>query len=231
MDAQFIYRLLLLLGPLLASLTVHEFAHARTALAFGDTTAQRQGRCTLNPLAHLDPIGTLVLIVTQFIGWARPVPVNPNNLQPRRIGDIAVSLAGPMSNLGLAMLCGIGLKALHAAVGAPETPLQQAGYLLLGVTMMANLGLFMFNLIPLFPLDGHHILREALPTTNHRVQFMQWQMRYGAIALAVLIFAPRVLEMMLRREVFSPIRWLYLHVAGFVVQTFGLEAALPYMII
>ncbi|MBS3734375.1 MAG: site-2 protease family protein [Phycisphaerae bacterium] len=230
MDAQSIYEILLLVGPLLLSLTVHEYAHARTALAFGDATAKNQGRCTLNPLAHLDPIGTIVLVVTRFIGWARPVPVNPNNLHPRRLGDIAVSLAGPMSNFCLAVLCGLGLKLLYMTIGAPKAPLERAGFLLLGWTMMANIGLGMFNLIPLFPLDGHHILRESLPTTDQRMRFMQWQIRYGRIALAALIFAPMVLETVLRRKVFRPISWLFVHVLGFALRVLDLGDVLPYML-
>ena len=91
------YRLILVAPPLLLSLTVHEFAHARTALAFGDPTAKAMGRVSLNPLVHLDPIGTIVLLVTRAFGWAKPVPINPANLHPRRLGDIAVSAAGPAS--------------------------------------------------------------------------------------------------------------------------------------
>jgi Zn-dependent protease len=204
--------MLLLMAPLLLSLTVHEYAHARTALAFGDTTARDQGRVTLNPLAHLDPIGTIVLIFTRFIGWARPVPVNPANLHPRRIGDITVSLAGPLSNLVLAVVCALGLHALYAAVGPPETHTVKTAYALVGRTMLANLGLCAFNLLPLFPLDGHHIVREVLPASRHR-GFMAWQVRYGGVALAVLVFAPHLIEAVTGRPVFKPIQWVLIHFA------------------
>ncbi|MCK4601484.1 MAG: site-2 protease family protein, partial [Phycisphaerae bacterium] len=79
-DANWLYMTVIMAPPLLLSLTVHEFAHARTALAFGDPTAKHMGRCSLNPLVHLDPFGTIVLLVTHFIGWAKPVPVNPANM-------------------------------------------------------------------------------------------------------------------------------------------------------
>lgn len=223
---QDLYKMLLAAAPLLLSLTVHEYAHARTALAFGDDTARRQGRVTLNPLAHLDPIGTLVLVLSQFIGWARPVPVNPNNLHPRRLGDIAVSLAGPMSNLGLAILCGLGLRLMLAIVGAPQNDVGRYTYLVLFITMMANLGLFMFNMLPLFPLDGHHIAREILPTHDQQQRFMQWQTRFGMVILLALIFLPAVLSRVMERSVFDPIGWLYMHLASFALRTFGLEEAL-----
>ena len=106
--------LVALIAAMLISLTLHELAHARTALAFGDPTAQMMGRISLNPLRHLDPIGSIALVLSMMagagIGWAKPVPVNPANLQPRRLGDIMVSLAGPMANLGLAVAAGLLLR-------------------------------------------------------------------------------------------------------------------------
>ena len=183
--------LLVMAVPLLLSLTVHEFAHARVALAFGDPTAKSYGRVTLNPLAHLDPIGTLAIFLVGF-GWAKPVPVNPANLHPRRLGDIMVSVAGPLSNLALAVLSGAGLRVLLLA-GDPEWPVYDSAFMLLFYTMAVNLVLCIFNLIPLFPVDGHHILRESLPV-HMRAGFMQWQVRYGQILLLALIFVPRLLN-------------------------------------
>jgi Zn-dependent protease len=195
--------LLIFAVPLLLSLTVHEFAHARTALAFGDPTAKLMGRCTLNPLAHLDPIGTIVLVLTQFIGWAKPVPVNPANLTPRRWGDIAVSLAGPISNLTLALLVGLSLRTIYTlGIELPDVVMK-----LLIVTVLANIGLCVFNLIPLFPLDGHHVVRELLP---RRMQdgYMRAQRSYGQMSLLGIVFIPRLLSMGGGPNV-SPIRWLY----------------------
>lgn len=191
-SSQWIYDLLLTAPPLLFSLTVHEFAHARTALAFGDRTAALMGRCTLNPLAHLDPLGTITLLVTRMIGWAKPVPVNPLNLHPRRLGDICVSLAGPLSNFLLAILAGLLLRVALAFETSLAASTFHVLFQVLWFSLVANLGLCVFNLLPLFPLDGHHIARELLPIGRH-AGFMHWQLRYGRPILMALIFVPIVL--------------------------------------
>ena len=206
--------------PLLFSLTIHEYAHARVALAFGDPTAQRLGRCTLNPLKHLTVLGTMMLLFSGIIGWAKPVPVNPFNLRPRRLGDALVSLAGPMSNLALACLCALILWGVQTAGGKLDRGFPVSAEKLIAYTLVANLGLCVFNLLPLFPLDGHHILREMLPERMHR-GFMAWQMKYGVVLLATLIFAPKVLESVLNRPVFDPVRELLGHVINYVMAFFG----------
>lgn len=181
--------LLLMLAPgLLFSLVIHEYAHARTALAFGDPTARDMGRITLNPLRHLDPIGTLMIFVIGF-GWARPVPVNPANLHPPGKGDIAVSLAGPLSNLAFAMLLAVVVRILIAADALGAHSLVEEVVKVMLFTMRVNICLFMFNLLPLFPLDGHHILREILPA-RRRYNYMAWQIRYGMIVLVAVMIAP-----------------------------------------
>ncbi len=182
--------LLISAPPLLLSLVIHEFAHARTALAFGDPTAKHMGRLTLNPLAHLDPIGTLAIIFVGF-GWARPVPVNPVNLEPRRVGDIMVSLAGPASNFMLALIAA-GLGRLLLSDWMPEISgkFPKAMEDLLFRVMAVNVLLCAFNMIPLFPLDGHHILREQMRPDRQR-HFMDWQLKYGRFVLLGLIFLPR----------------------------------------
>ncbi len=177
--------------PLLMSLTIHEFSHARMALAFGDPTAKLMGRVSLNPLRHLDLFGTIAIFIVHF-GWAKPVPVNPANLHPRKLGNIAVSLAGPMSNLLIATLCGLVLRAESTwQLGAQYGLLVEAAPIL-RLTMKINLALCIFNLIPLFPLDGHHVLRELLPPTKQR-NFMLWQMGPGRLMLMVIIFLPMIL--------------------------------------
>ena len=125
MTSQMLLGTVFIAVPVLLSLSVHEFAHARTALSFGDPTAKAMGRCTLNPLVHLHPIGTLMILFAGF-GFAKPVPVNVGNLHPRRLGSIAVSAAGPLSNLALAVMCAGGLRLMHMlgvtvnpAAGAP----------------------------------------------------------------------------------------------------------------
>lgn len=146
----------ILYGPvILFSLTVHEFFHAWTAYRFGDSTAARMGRLTLNPLAHLDLFGTLVMVLSGFrFGWAKPVPVNPMNLRNPRVADIWISAAGPLSNLGMATLAGI----FYRLTDGPEV-FQQ----ILIAMVVINVTLAFFNLIPLFPLDGSHILRNLVP--------------------------------------------------------------------
>ncbi len=226
-DQKWLLDTILLIPPLLLSLTVHELAHARTALAFGDPTAKYMGRVTMNPLAHLDPIGTLVLVFTRFVGWARPVPVNPVNLEPRRLGSIMVSLAGPLSNLGIAVVCGLGLRLWyhyshrHPLAGDQWGAARTVGVLLY-YTMMANLGLCAFNLIPLFPLDGHHVARELLPA-QQQAHFMRWQLRCGMYILLALIFLPRLLAMLTRDHFdYDPIRFVLLKFRTFVLGILGI---------
>jgi Zn-dependent protease len=206
---------------LLLSLTLHEFAHARIALAFGDPTALRAGRVTLNPLRHLDPIGTIMLLFAGF-GWAKPVPVNPYNLHPRRLGDIMVSLAGPLSNLCLAVLAGCLLRTLvYASVFGD---FGRIGVLLSEVlifTLVINVCLFTFNLIPLFPLDGHHILRELLPPQTQS-GFMQWQMKYGMLMLLLLVAGPGLFHQVLHQPVPDPLGWLFSHAMYVTERLMGL---------
>jgi Zn-dependent protease len=204
--------------PLLLSLTMHEYAHARAALAFGDPTALRAGRVTLNPLKHLDPIGTIALFLIGF-GWAKPVPVNPMNMRNRRMGEIVSSFAGPATNLGLAILAGLLTRVSIIAWGWPETgPLHVLQVALL-MTLSINVILAVFNMIPLFPLDGHHILRELLPG-EQRGGFMLWQMRYGSMVLMALLFGPRLLGAISGQYVPSPVGWLMDNVLGVAILLF-----------
>ncbi len=157
---------------LLASLVVHEYAHARVALAEGDPTARDLGRVTLNPVAHIDPIGTLLLPgmllasgANFLFGWAKPVPVDPRFYRNGAVSDIKVSLAGVTANLLLALLATIvvaGLVKLARAVPAAESlALAAADVGLLAIRI--NYILMIFNLIPIPPLDGSHLLRHLLP--------------------------------------------------------------------
>lgn len=136
---------------LVLSLAVHEFAHAYTADRLGDPTPRRYGRVTLNPVAHLDPVGTLLLLVAGF-GFAKPVPINPNNLG--RWGTLWVAAAGPISNVIIAFLCAILLKVL------PPTTITLT---ILLTVMGINVVLAFFNLIPIPLLDGSRILGALVP--------------------------------------------------------------------
>jgi len=221
-----VYNLVLTALAVVFSLTIHELAHARTALAFGDPTAKNMGRVTLNPLAHLDPIGTIAMLLSSLagagIGWAKPVPVNHNNLHPQRLGSAMVSLAGPMSNFFLAAAAaGLIRLMIHlelwigpdvAADGA-SVHLQTLSLLLLKL-VICNISLGMFNLIPLFPLDGHHIGREVLPRYR-QPEFMRWQVRYGQFILLGIIFLPPLLKNVMQLTVsISPLDYLWWYVIG-----------------
>lgn len=178
----FIQRAIIAAPVILFSLTVHEFFHAWTALRFGDTTARNAGRLTLNPLAHLDLFGTIMMFLSGFrFGWAKPVPVNPFNLRNPRVADFWISAAGPLSNMGLAFISGM----IFRIVSNMSINLPDAVYLLLFFSVMINVSLAFFNLIPLYPLDGSHILRNLLPPDMEPT--LQQLDRVAPIILMILI--------------------------------------------
>ena len=148
--------------PVILALTVHEWAHARVALELGDDTALQHGRLTLNPLAHLDPIGTVLLPLLGIpFGWAKPVPIDPTRFRPEvtmQKGLLLAAAAGPLSNLVLAMISAMGLK-LAAAGGGPHP----AAEFLLSRSVAINLALALFNLLPIPPLDGSRIADGLIP--------------------------------------------------------------------
>jgi Zn-dependent protease len=172
-----------LLG-LVVGVVVHEAAHAYSAYLLGDDTAYRAGRVTLNPASHLDVLGSLMFLMAGF-GWGKPTPVMPSKLRGGLFGPVAVAFAGPLSNLAIVALCAV----LYLL------PPFQSGYLLLVVIMaaFANALLFVFNLIPIPPLDGAKIIFPFLPRAlNGFVDFMN---QYGPMILLglvlVAIFIPR----------------------------------------
>ena len=178
---------------LLIAFTVHELAHAWMASRLGDNTARSLGRITLNPLAHLDPVGTLMLVVVGF-GWAKPVPVNPSNLRgsPRKSMAL-VAIAGPVSNVLMAMVVAVpfqlGLVGLRGAtsVGNVLPSLE----FLLSQFIFINVILALFNMIPLPPLDGSKVLVGILPPDlAYRYRTIE---QYGPIILLALIFLPGIL--------------------------------------
>lgn len=151
---------------LITALPVHEFAHAWMADKMGDPTAKDQGRLTLNPMAHLDPRGA-ILIMIAGIGFAKPVPVDPRNFKNRKGGEIAVSLAGPFSNIILAFFCFVIFKAgyyFSYLYASPEVARGLGGALLIFEYMgYINCALAVFNLLPWPPLDGWHVVAQFLP--------------------------------------------------------------------
>jgi Zn-dependent protease len=175
-------------AALLLAFTVHELAHAYTAYLFGDPTAKNEGRLTLNPLAHIDPIGTLLIFLFGF-GWAKPVPVNRGYFRSPRIAGITVSLAGPFSNLLLAFLF-IGLLKICLLMGITSYMSLSSEILfrLIDVIIQLNLVLFLFNLLPFPPLDGYRVL-EDLVQPRWRVKMQQYE-QYGLIVFLILWITP-----------------------------------------
>ena len=170
---------------LLVALTVHEFSHAFVADRFGDDTARNAGRLTLNPLRHLDVIGSLMLVFVGF-GWAKPVPINPWKLrQHSRSAAMWVSLAGPGSNLLLALVAALVLRTGLIPTTPPASFLPAPSAFLL-TFIVINLLLMLFNLIPIAPLDGEKILENLLPEPL-RNGFTKIQ-PYGPLLLLVLMF-------------------------------------------
>lgn len=153
---------LITLGILfLTSMPVHEWAHAWTAFQLGDDTAARRGRLTINPLAHLDPVGTISLLIFGF-GWGKPVPVNPYRLRgDRRRNHALVSIAGPLSNLVLAMIAAVPFRLGWLSLFGGASTISPQGILMQFISI--NLALMVFNLIPFPPLDGSRVLAWALP--------------------------------------------------------------------
>jgi Zn-dependent protease len=182
----------LVLIPMLLSLTVHEYAHARIAFALGDNTAYRMGRMNLNPISHIDIFGTIILplicIISGgfFFGWAKPVPVNPVNFRRdirMKTGMLITALAGPASNLLFAVVLGILIKIINTFDVQNE-----AISLLVEHTFMINVVLAIFNLIPVPPLDGSKILVGLLPDrASGLLYFLEKNPIFVIIAFAILI--------------------------------------------
>lgn len=170
---------------LMVAFTVHEFAHAYVAYRFGDHTAKNQGRLTLNPIQHLDPFGTLLIFIAGF-GWARPVPVNRFFFKNPRLAGILVSVAGPISNLVLAVIGYFILYALAGAGFANNLPVYF--YDFFDIFIPLNLVLFVFNLLPFPPLDGYRILEDLAPA-NIRPKMTQFE-AYGSVIFLILVITP-----------------------------------------
>lgn len=181
--------MLFLIIALVFSVVVHEVAHGSAALAQGDPTAKFAGRLTLNPLKHLDWVGSvlvpafLVIANSPFLfGWAKPVPVNPMNFRDKRWGDAKVAAAGAAANLALALVFGIILRFWPDVSGAAAMNF----YALAQSVVIINLVLAVFNMIPIPPLDGSHFLFALLPPSQN--DFKIFLQKYGFVLLLILIF-------------------------------------------
>ena len=173
----------LAIPPILFALCFHEFSHAYVAFRMGDPTAAALGRLTLNPLKHLDPMGTILLFFAGF-GWAKPVPVDPRRLADPRRDMLWIAAAGPLSNIALALASGIALRLLLPVFSSMAALGPQTARLLL-YSVQINLVLAFFNLIPLPPLDGSTVLKGILPLDQARA----WSRveSVGPILLLVLV--------------------------------------------
>ncbi len=171
---------------LIIAFTFHEFAHAWTANFFGDDTAKRAGRLTLNPVVHLDLMGSIMLLVAGF-GWAKPVPVNPYALQRSSTSArMWVSLTGPLSNLVLAVVASIPFWFRLIPFAYPSHSLLPTPFSFLIEFIVINLSLMLFNLIPISPLDGKEVLDYFLPENlSRRLDAIQ---PFGPVILLVLVF-------------------------------------------
>ena len=196
MDANAFKTLILSIIPFLLAITVHETAHGYAAYKKGDYTAKMLGRISMNPIRHLDPLGSIMVpLILAFsgagviFGWAKPVPINSFNFKNPRRDMVSVSLAGPLSNFLLAALLAFVLRVLlwvpgpeilwYSKIGQPL-----AGMLVLGIKINIYLGVF--NLLPIHPLDGSHILEGLLPPEQARAYSRL--SRYGSLFLIILLF-------------------------------------------
>jgi Zn-dependent protease len=198
---------------LVIAFTVHEFAHAFVADRFGDTTPRSQGRLTLNPLAHLDPLGSLLLLLTGF-GWAKPVMINPYALERRNpAAPMLVALAGPASNFLLAVIGALPVRLGLVSAGFASTGLFPTLPQFIDDFIVINLLLMLFNLIPLAPLDGEKVLTYFLPRSGQ--QFMDQIRPYGPLLLMATIFLlPRMGINLLGILIGRPMQFLYQFLLG-----------------
>ena len=169
--------LILMIPVVIFSLTVHEYSHGRVAFLLGDNTAKRLGRLSFNPLKHLDPIGTLFFYFMGF-GWAKPVPVDPRNFDQPRRDMMYVAIAGPLSNLALAVTCGFFIRIID--------PYDSwILFTLLSFGVYINVALAIFNLLPVFPLDGSSVIKGLVP--SNIAERLIGLDRFGAFLLIAVV--------------------------------------------
>lgn len=183
LDFGSLWDMLLRLAAVLLCLTVHETCHGLAAYALGDPTARRAHRLSLNPLRHIDWFGLLMMFLAGF-GWAKPVPVNPNYFKRPKQGMALTALAGPVSNFLLALIMLLGARIFCDVAAYTETNQRILDFLLMVAILSIGLGLF--NLVPIPPLDGSKVLFAVLPDRAYD-QLMRYE-RYGMLVLFALVF-------------------------------------------
>ena len=209
--AAFVRLVVLVIFSLLAAITVHEFSHALVATLLGDGTARRLGRLSLNPLRHLDPTGTVLILVAGF-GWGKPVPVNHHQLSRGPLGMGMVAAAGPVSNVVLAFLAAIPIKlgllfwsspSMARATFVMSGGLREGLSDIVALVIFFNLLLGVFNLIPLAPLDGSKVLGGLLPR-HSAVSYERFQ-QYGPVILVAVVITDAVFNLGILWGVIGPI--------------------------
>lgn len=202
-----INRILLVLPGILFAITFHEFAHGYVAYLLGDPTAKNNGRLTLNPIAHIDIVGFLMLIFAGF-GWAKPVPVNPNYFKNRKLGMLYVSIAGPLTNILLAIILAITLGLVL------QFQLSELAVRIIVNGIMINLVLAIFNMLPIPPLDGSKILLSVVPEKWEYTVYKYE--KYSYFILLALLFTGTISNIL-----FPIVNYLFDILIVFVHFTFG----------
>ena len=218
--------LIIVLAVLVVAIAIHECSHALVARLLGDHTAERMGRLTLNPLRHLDPMGSMMILISALsgfgIGWGKPTPVNPWNLRPRgRTGMALVAAGGPLSNFILAALLTGVLRLMPFLVGSLGLPLGIASVVwqVASIAAAVNLGLTAFNLLPLPMLDGFHIVMGLIASIKARWAYNLSESLarvepHGPMILLVLILAGSFLRPSPISLMLVPIRAVLLRILG-----------------
>lgn len=193
-----------LIPAVLLSLSFHEFSHAFVSYKLGDPTAKNQGRLTLNPLKHLDVLGTIMILVSRF-GWAKPVPINPMYYKDRKKGTMLVSLAGPLSNIILAFVFSLPMIYIQTRYGIRRIGSFDNISILYNLSLMfyiININLAVFNILPVPPLDGSKILSGILPQRQY-FKMVQYENYIAVIFLLLVFIFPGVLF-----RIMSPFVWI-----------------------
>lgn len=203
--------IIFLIVILIFSVIIHEISHGSVAYYLGDPTAKDAGRLTLNPLKHLDPVGSIIVpvflvVVAQLtgggiiFGWAKPVPINPYNFRDQKWGSLKVALAGPLSNLSVAIVFGLALRFIPQLVSIPGL------VVIFSYIIYINILLAIFNLIPIPPLDGSHILFAFLPHRAGEIKLFMRQFGIFLLLFIILFAFPYIL---------SIINWIFALITGF----------------
>ncbi|MCD6101787.1 MAG: site-2 protease family protein [Candidatus Cloacimonetes bacterium] len=202
----------ILIFPILYALTVHEFSHGYVAYRLGDDTAKRAGRLTLNPLKHLDPLGTIMLFIAH-IGWARPVPINPYNFKNIKKDTAYVALAGPVANFISAIIFSLIFNFFNAHTLASS---QNIFMVIIFYTIFINIALGLFNLIPFPPLDGSKVLGAFLSDEAY-FRYQRFE-RKGVLILVIIIIGGNLLGIhIISGVIMPPIRFFMKLLTGVVI--------------